>query len=120
MGNTGAWSKLLKQLSEIAHSRRGHDKIYFRQRWSMEVAMCLARRGAQAALRRANTFHSANSESLDDACSAARVRSSPSRRTREGVERRWALEMPRVLCYIPFFPCVFFLFTLSPASPPAM
>ena len=63
---TGAWSKLLKQLSEIAHSRRGHDKTYFRQRWSMEVAMCLARRGAQGALRRANTFRSANSEALDD------------------------------------------------------
>ena len=55
-----------KQLSEIAHSRRGHDKTYFRQRWSMEVAMCLARRGAQGALRRANTFRSANSEALDD------------------------------------------------------
>ena len=28
--------------------------------------MCLARRGAQGALRRANTFRSANSEALDD------------------------------------------------------
>jgi hypothetical protein len=49
---TGEWSKLLKKLSEIAHSRRGHDPTYFRQRWSMEMAMCLAHRGARAALRR--------------------------------------------------------------------
>ncbi len=51
---SGAWSKTLKKLSEIAHARRGHDKDYFRSWWTTEIAMCLAKRGAQAALRNAH------------------------------------------------------------------
>ena len=33
--------------------RKGHDAAYFRQRWTAEIAMLLAKRGAEAALRRA-------------------------------------------------------------------
>ena len=51
---SGAWSKTLKKLSEIAHARRGHDKDYFRSLWTTEIAMCLAKRGAQQALRNAH------------------------------------------------------------------
>ena len=51
---SGAWSKTLKKLSEIAHARRGHDKDYFRSLWTTEIAMCLAKRGAQEALRNAH------------------------------------------------------------------
>ena len=48
---SGAWSKTLKKLSEIAHARRGHNKDYFRSWWNTEVAMCMAKRGAEVALR---------------------------------------------------------------------
>ena len=50
---TGAWSKYIKKLSEIAHARRGHDKAYFVMHWTSEIAMCLAKRGGEVALRHA-------------------------------------------------------------------
>ena len=43
---------LIKKLSEKAHERRGHDKATFRRYWTAEIAMCLAKRGAQVALQR--------------------------------------------------------------------
>ena len=46
-------TKLLKKLSEKAQERRGHDKVTFRRYWTVEIAMCLAKRGAQVALARA-------------------------------------------------------------------
>ena len=50
---TSACCELIKKLSEIAHARRGHDKAYFRARWLGDIAMTLAKRGAQVALDRA-------------------------------------------------------------------
>ena len=44
---------LIKKLSEKAHERRGHDKATFGRYWTTEIAMCLAKRGAQVALQRA-------------------------------------------------------------------
>ena len=53
-GAPGAnWSNLLKKISDEASVRKGHDAAYFRQRWTGEIAMLLAKRGAEAALRRA-------------------------------------------------------------------
>ena len=53
-GAPGAtWSNLLKKISDHASSRKGHHEGYFRRRWETEVAMVLAKRGAEAALRRA-------------------------------------------------------------------
>ena len=53
-GAPGAtWSSLLKKISDHAASRKGHHAGYFRRRWTTEVAMVLAKRGAEAALRRA-------------------------------------------------------------------
>jgi hypothetical protein len=49
-------TKLIKKLSEIAHERRGHDKETFRRYWTAEIAMCLAKRGAQVALSRAHAL----------------------------------------------------------------
>ena len=49
-------TKLIKQLSEIAHERRGHDKETFRRYWTAEIAMYLAKRGAQVALSRAHAL----------------------------------------------------------------
>ena len=43
---------LIKKLSQKAHERRGHDKATFRRYWTTEIAMCLAKRGAQVALQR--------------------------------------------------------------------
>ncbi len=43
---------LIKKLSQKAHERRGHDKVTFRRYWTAEIAMCLAKRGAEAALQR--------------------------------------------------------------------
>ena len=53
-GAPGAnWSNLLKKISDEASVRKGHDAAYFRQLWTGEIAMLLAKRGAEAALRRA-------------------------------------------------------------------
>ena len=51
---TGTWALFLNKLSEIAHIRRGHNKTYFAARWRTRVAMTLARRGAQVAIRRSH------------------------------------------------------------------
>ena len=48
-----SWSKLLKTLVETASERHGHDKQTFRMKWMTRMSCCLAKRGAQAALRRA-------------------------------------------------------------------
>ena len=45
-------TKLINKLSQKAHERRGHDKATFRRYWTAEIAMCLAKRGAQVALQR--------------------------------------------------------------------
>ena len=47
-------SKFLKRLSECAVQRRGHDPGYFVRRWKVDIAMTIAKRGAQAAIRRAH------------------------------------------------------------------
>jgi len=44
---------VLKRLSECAVQRRGHDPGYFERRWKVDLAMTIAKRGAQAAMRRA-------------------------------------------------------------------
>ena len=44
---------VIKRLSECAVQRRGHDKRYFVRRWTVDIAMVIAKRGAQAALNRA-------------------------------------------------------------------
>jgi hypothetical protein len=44
----------LKRLSECAVQRRGHDPGYFVRRWKVDIAMTIAKRGAQAAIRRAH------------------------------------------------------------------
>ena len=52
-GATGAsWAALIKKLSEVAHDRRGHDKLFFRRRWTADIAMTLAKRGVQVLLKR--------------------------------------------------------------------
>ena len=62
---SGAWSKTLKKLSEIAHARRGHNIDYFKLWWNTEMAMCIAKRGAQAALRNAARSIAAANAVLD-------------------------------------------------------
>ena len=49
---TESCKKLMKKLSEKAHDRRGHHKATFYRYWTTEIAMCLAKRGAQVALAR--------------------------------------------------------------------
>ena len=51
--STSTWSTILKQLSESAHERRGHDAEAFRNHWRAEMAMTIAVRTAKAAIRRA-------------------------------------------------------------------
>ena len=51
---TGTWARYLKKLSEIAHVRRGHNAKYFVAQWRTRVAMTLAKRGAQVAIRRSH------------------------------------------------------------------
>lgn len=55
---TGTWARYLKKLSEIAHSRRGHNSKYFAALWKTRVAMTLAKRGAQVAIRRSHAVRS--------------------------------------------------------------
>ena len=47
---------VLKRLSECAVQRRSHDRDYFERRWKTDIAMTIAKRGAQTALRRAYTY----------------------------------------------------------------
>ena len=49
---TASCTQLIKKLSEKAHDRRGHHKTTFYRYWTTEIAMCLAKRGAQVALAR--------------------------------------------------------------------
>ena len=50
-GATGkSWSPFIKKLSEIAHERRGYPPSSFRVYWTNQVAVTLAKTGAQAAL----------------------------------------------------------------------
>jgi hypothetical protein len=49
---TASCYKLIQLLSEKAHDRRGHHKATFVRKWTTEIAMCLAKRGAQVALAR--------------------------------------------------------------------
>jgi len=51
----GTFATYINKLSEIANARRGHDTQYFKSRWMTAIAMTLAKRGAQAAIRRAHT-----------------------------------------------------------------
>ena len=53
---TGTWAKYIKKLSETAFTRRGHDQKYFEARWKTTIAMTLAKRGAQAGIRRTQTL----------------------------------------------------------------
>ena len=45
---------ILKKLSESAAQRRNHNKEYFVMRWKTNIAMTIAKRGAQVALWRAH------------------------------------------------------------------
>ena len=49
---TSSCAKLLKLLSEIAHTRRGHNVKAFKRKWTLDWGMVLAKRGAQVALAR--------------------------------------------------------------------
>ena len=51
----------IKKLSEIANIRRGHDQRYFSARWKTTIAMTLAKRGAQAAIRRSHELQGRSS-----------------------------------------------------------
>ena len=64
---TGTWARYLNKLSEIAHTRRGHNKTYFAARWRTRIAMTLARRGAQVAIRRSHHVSWQGDEGDDDA-----------------------------------------------------
>ena len=55
---TGTWARYLNKLSEIAHTRRGHNPKYFAALWKTRVAMTLAKRGAQVAIRRSHDVRS--------------------------------------------------------------
>ena len=57
-GTTGTWARYLKKLSEIAHTRRGHNASYFAARWRTIMGMTLAKRGAQGAIRRSHKVQS--------------------------------------------------------------
>jgi hypothetical protein len=48
-----SWHPLLNKISQFASERRGHDKAFFRMKWKVRIAMTLAKRGAQAMIRRA-------------------------------------------------------------------
>ena len=49
----GSWAVLATKISDIAHERRGHDKIYFKRYWKTRIALTIAKRGVQAIIRRA-------------------------------------------------------------------
>jgi hypothetical protein len=53
---TGTWARYLKKLSEIAHTRRGHNEQRFMAKWRTRIAMALAKRGAQVAIRRSHAI----------------------------------------------------------------
>ena len=53
---TGTWARYLKKLSEIAHTRRGHNEQRFMAKWRTRIAMTLAKRGAQVAIRRSHAI----------------------------------------------------------------
>ena len=66
-GVAGAtWSSILKKISDHAASRKGHNAQYFRRRWTVRLAMTLAKRGAAAALRRARAAHRELPASVED------------------------------------------------------
>lgn len=62
---TASCIKLIKKLSEKAHERRGHDKATFVRYWTTEIAMCLAKRGAQVALARTFSVSAENRVGFD-------------------------------------------------------
>ena len=47
---------ILLKLSEIAHTRRGHNEQRFMAKWRTRIAMALAKRGAQVAIRRSHAI----------------------------------------------------------------
>jgi len=53
---TSTWAKYIKKLSEIAHTRRGHDQQYFAAKWKTIIAMTIARRGAEVGIRRCHVL----------------------------------------------------------------
>ena len=53
---TSQCTKLIKKLSEEAHRRRGHDKASFRLKWTVQLAMTIAKRGAQTAVSRIHSI----------------------------------------------------------------
>ena len=52
----GTWARYLKKLSEIAHTLRGHNEQRFMAKWRTRIAMALAKRGAQVAIRRSHAI----------------------------------------------------------------
>ena len=60
---TGTWARYLKKLSEIAHTRRGHNEKRFVAKWRTRIAMTLAKRGAQVAIRRSHAIQCSSNSS---------------------------------------------------------
>ena len=52
--STPQLTALIKKLSEVAVQRRECHKMSFIRRWRVEIAMTLAKRGCEAAVRRAS------------------------------------------------------------------
>ena len=63
------WSRNLKQLSEIAHERRGSNRASFRTKWTARLGICLAKEGAKYAVRHANRLvsrHKGSNAAFED------------------------------------------------------
>ena len=55
-----AWSKFIKTLSGIAHTRRQHDRKTFKMKWTMRISVIIAKTGANVMLRRAAAISGAH------------------------------------------------------------
>ena len=64
---TSTWAAYFKNLSEIAHTRRGHDQAYFRELWRTALAMTLHKARARAIIRRAHSLGCETTAVTDDA-----------------------------------------------------
>ena len=62
---TSTWTKYIKKLSEIAHTRRGHDQQYFTAKWKTIIAMTIARRGAEVGIRRCHALRNGAGNDTD-------------------------------------------------------
>ena len=60
------WSRNLKQLSEIAHERRGSNRASFRTKWTARLGICLAKEGAKNAANRLVSRHKGSNAAFED------------------------------------------------------